>query len=412
MKKLVFTLGLCLVAAISFGQKKAVADALKLAKDAKPNFSEARSTIKGALDNAETKNDAKTWFTAGQIESLQFDAENMKQMLGQQPDEATMYAALNAVYPYFTKAYDLDKQPDAKGKVKPKFTKDMKSILKANLPYYINGGAYFFEQRDYQKAYDFFEQYVLISDSPLMKEGEKTEEVAPIDSNYLYANYYAALASSQIEDHAAAINTMKRASQMDFKKNEILQLLAEEYNKAEDNVNFEKTLNEGLALFPNESYYILNLIKIYVDSNQNEKAVEYINTAIQSDPNNANLYDVAGRIYESGLKDLAKAEEFFKKAIEMDGENAESQSNLGRIYFNQGVAQLDEANNIADVKKYNEEKEKAKDLFRKAMPYFEKAYKLDPDASDNKMALRSIYYNLDMGDKYKEMDDIMNGGGE
>jgi len=410
MKKLVFTLGLCLVAVVSFGQKKAVADALKLAKDAKPNFSEARSTIKGALENAETKDDAKTWFTAGQIESLQFDSENMKQMLGQQPDEATMYSALNEVYPYFAKAYELDKLPDAKGKVKPKFTKDMKAILKANLPYYINGGAYFFEQRDYKKAYAFFDQYVTISDSPMMKDGEKAGDLSVVDSNYYYANYYAAIASSQIDDHAAAISAMKRASQIDFKRNEVLQLLADEYNKAEDNANFEKTLNEGLALYPKESYYILNLINIYINSNQNEKAVEYINTAIQNDPENAQLYDVAGRVYESSLKDPAKAEEFFKKAIELEGDNAEFQSNLGRIYFNQGVSQLDEANNIADVKKYNEEKEKAKDLFRKALPFFEKAYQLDPDMGDNKMALRSIYYNLDMGDKFEEMDKIMNGG--
>lgn len=410
MKKLVFTLGLCLVAVVSFGQKKAVADALKLAKDAKPNFSDARSTIKGALENAETKNDAKTWFTAGQIESLQFDAENMKQMLGQQPDEATMYGALNEVYPYFMKAYELDKLPDAKGKVKPKFTKDIKAILKANMPYYINGGAYFFEQRDYKKAYEFFDQYVVISDSPMMKEGEKADDQSVVDSNYYYANYYAAIASSQIDDHTAAIAAMKRASQIDFKQNEVLQLLADEYNKAEDSVNFEKTLNEGLALFPKESYYILNLINIYINSNQNEKAVEYINTAIQSDPSNAQLYDVAGRVYESSLKDVVKAEEFFKKAVELESENAEFQSNLGRIYFNQGVSQLDEANNIADVKKYNEEKEKAKDLFRKALPFFEKAYQLDSNANDNKMALRSIYYNLDMGDKFKEMDEIMNGG--
>ncbi|MDR2913554.1 MAG: tetratricopeptide repeat protein [Tannerella sp.] len=412
MKKLGFTLGLCLVAAVSFGQKKAVAEALKLAKDAKPNFTEARTTIKGALDNAETKDDAKTWFTAGQIESLQFDQENTKLMLGQQPDEATMYSALNEVYPYFSKAYELDKMPDAKGKVKPKYTKDMKAILKANLPYYINGGAYYFEQRDYKKAYDFFNQYINISDAPLMKEGEKVDETTPVDSNYIYANYYAAIAASQLNDHAIAVEAMTRASKIDFKQNEVLQYLADEYQRAGDTEDFEKVLGEGLALFPKEPYYLLNLINIYINSNRNEKALEYINTAIQNDPNNAQLYDVAGRVYESGLKDYAKAEEFFKKSIELDSENAEAQSNLGRIYFNQGVTQLDEANNIADVKKYNEEKEKAKDLFRKALPYFEKAYKLNPDANDNKMALRSIYYNLDMGDKFKEMDELMNGSSE
>jgi tetratricopeptide (TPR) repeat protein len=409
MKKLGLTLGLCLLASVSFGQKKAVSEALKLAKDVKPNFAEARSKINEALVNEETKNDAKTWYTAGQIEDLQFTVENTKQLLGGQPDEATMYNALMNIYPYFLKASELDNLPDAKGKIKPKFTKDIKSTLKANLPYYMNGGVYFFEQRDYKKSYDFFNQYIEIADSKLMKDGEKPAETT-VDSTYIFANYYAAIAAGQLDDdHTTAIEAMKRASKIDYKRNDMIQYLAEEYKNAGDSVNLEKTLEEGLAIFPKEPYFILNLVSIYINSNKNDKAIEYINTAIKNEPDNAQLYDVAGRVYESGLKDYAKAEEFFKKSIDLDGENADSQSNLGRIYFNQGVTQLDNANNIADVKKYNEEKEKAKELFRKALPYFEKAYQLNPDASDNKMALRSIYYNLDMGDKFEEMDKIMNG---
>ena len=404
MKKVVFTLGLCLVTVVSFGQKKAVADALKYAKDSKPNFAEARAAIKGALDDAETKNDAKTWFTAGQIESLHFDQENTKLMLQQKPDEAAMYGALLAVYPYFLKAYELDNIPDVKGKVKPKFSKDIKSILRANLPYFMNGGAYYFDQRDYKKALDCFNQIVEITDNPFMKEGA----AAPVDSAYYYANYYATIAVSQLDDADLAIKTMTRASKLDFKQNDVYQYLSDEYRKIQDTVNWEKTLNEGLALFPNEEFFLFQLIQIYISTERNSKAIDYIQAAIKNNPTNAQLFDVAGRVYESGFKDIEKAEEYFKKAIEIDGENAEVQSNMGRIYFNQAVVMLDAANEIADVKKYNEEKEKAKDLFRKALPYFEKAFKLDSEINENKIALRSIYYNLDMEDKFNEISNLMN----
>ena len=410
MKNLVLTLGLCLVASVSFGQKKAVTEALKLAKDAKPNFTEARSTIKGALSNPETKNDAKTWYTAGQIESLQFDQENTKQMLGQQPNEEVMFNALIEVYPYFIEAYKLDNLPDAKGKVKPKFTKDIKSILRVNLPYYMNGGAFYFEKRDYRKAIAYFDQIVDISNDPIMKEGEKNMIDFAADSNYLFANYYAAIASAQLEDHEVALRVMNRALGVDFKKNDILQLLSEEYNRVNDTVNWEKTSNEGFALYPADDFFLFNLIRIYIDTDRHDKSLEYINTAISNNPTNAQLYNVAGRIHEASTKDYSKAEEYYIKSIEINSEDAEVQSNLGRIYFNQAVTMLDEANNIADVKKYNEEKEKAKDIFRKALPFFEKAFQLDPDPSDNKVALRSIYYNLDMGDKYEEMEKILTGG--
>ena len=400
-------MGLCLVAVVCFGQKKNVADALRLAKDAKPNFAEARTKIKAALEHDETKDDAKTWFTAGQIENLQFDKENTKQILGQQPNEKDMYDALSEIYPYFAKAYELDRVPDAKGKVKPKYSKDMKAIMKANMPYYMNGGVYYWDHENFQKAYEFFDQYVNISNSALMKDGEPTNVTAPVDSNYIYAVYYAAIATTAIQDRALIIKAMTRASKIDYKQNEVFQSLAQAYQEDNDMVNFEKTLIDGLALFPNEPYFILNLVNIYLEAEKSDKAIEFTLRAIQNDPTNAQLHNVAGYIYDRNFKDFSKAEEHFLKSIELNGEDAESQSNLGLLYFNQGVEQLNVANEISDVRKYNEEREKAKVLFRKALPYFEKSFKLNPDAMVNKQALRSIYYNLDMGDKFEEMDKLV-----
>ena len=160
--------------------------------------------------------------------------------------------------------------------------------------------------------------------------------------------------------------------------------------------------------FPEEKYYMLNLINNYIYSNRSEQAVEYLNLAIQKEPNNAQLYDVMGRVYETGLKDNAKAEEYFKKAVEMDPENADILANLGRIYYNQGVNKLGEANSITDSQKYQEESAKAKELFEKALPYFEKAHQLKPDDRANMTALRGIYYNLNMGDKFEAIEAEMN----
>ncbi|MDR3251705.1 MAG: hypothetical protein LBT42_08610, partial [Tannerella sp.] len=339
MKKLGITLGLSLIAIVALGQKKAVSEALKLAKDAKPNYNEARAKIKEALVHAETKDDAKTWFTAGQIESAQFDTETAKQLLNQKPDEAAMYNALGEIYPYFLKAYELDKIPDAKGRVKPKFIKDMKAIMKANLPYYINGAAYYSEQNEYRKSYDFFNQYIAIADGQLLKENEKPADkaaVEEVDSNYVYAVYYSVIMAFQLNDHALAVDALIRANKQDFKKYEILQYLAEEYKIAEDTVHWEAALKDGLALFPKDEYFLFNLVGIYLSTERNDKAIEFISAAIQNSPNDAGLYKVAGIIYESGFKDYAKAEEAFKKSVELDGENDETQSNLGRIYFNQG----------------------------------------------------------------------------
>lgn len=404
MKKVLLTAALCMAFSASFAQKKAVSEAQSLAKGTTPNFEEARSVIKGALENAETKDQAKTWYVAGFIEDQQFSTERTKMMINQQPNEPLMYDALAKILPYFEKAYELDQQPNEKGKIKPKFTKDIKSILSANHVYYINGGAYYFDQKDYQKAYDFFQQYLKISDHPMFKD----TPTAARDSNFMTVQFYAAVAATQLKDSQKAIAALERAKNTDYRQNDVYQYLCYEYEQAKDTVNLERTLKEGMEKFPDEKYYMLSLINNYIYSNRNEQAIEYLNSAIQKEPNNAQLYDVMGRVYETGVKDYAKAEEYFKKAVELDGENPDILANLGRVYYNQGVNKLGEANSITDSQKYQEESAKAKALFEQAMPYFEKAHQMKPDERDYMTALRGIYYNLNMGDKFDAIEAEMN----
>ena len=152
----------------------------------------------------------------------------------------------------------------------------------------------------------------------------------------------------------------------------------------------------------------MSLINNYIYSNRNEEAIQYLNTAIANESNNAQLYDVLGRVYESGLKDYEKAEQSFAKALGIDPNYADALSNLGLIYYNQGVNKLSEANLINDTKRYQEESEKAKELFRKAMPYFQKVREVNPEERDAMIALRSIYYNLNMNEEFNAIEAEMN----
>ena len=152
----------------------------------------------------------------------------------------------------------------------------------------------------------------------------------------------------------------------------------------------------------------MKLINTYIYSNRNKEALEYLHIAIQKDPNNVNLYNVLGHVYERGFKDYAKAEENYKKAFEIDANSVEALSNLGRIYFNQGVDKQSEANMINDSKKYQEELNKAKDFFKQALPFYEKAHQAKPDEKEYMIALRGIYYNLNMGPELEAIEAQMN----
>ena len=400
MKRVLVTIGLCLMTTVVFGQKKAVSDAERIAKDSKPDFNEARTLIKGAMENAETKDDAKTWYVAGLIEDTQFSTENMKQILGQKPDEAVMYEALGNILPYFKESYRLDQLPNEKGKVKPKYTKNIKGTLNANILYYLNGGAYFFDQRNYKRAHDFFEQYLEIADLPFMK-GEKA---AARDSNFMIVQFYAAIAAMQMDDPQQAIKDLNRAKETDYRRFDVYQSLCYVYDQVlKDTVGLEKTLEEGMKLFPDSSYFLNNMINVYISTKRNEQAMQLLNTAISKSPNNPQLYFALGSLYEVGLKDEAKAEEAYKKALDLDPENPSNIFSVGRLYFNQGVSLLDKANSLNDQNQYKAEKAKAEAMLRKALPFFEKAHKLKPEEREYMIGLRGIYYNLSMN---KEFDAI------
>ena len=407
MKRVLLTVALCVAASASFAQKKVVNEAQSIAKGSNADFGEARSLIKGALENPETKDDAKTWYVAGFIEDQQFNAERAKQILGQQPNEPVMYEALYGILPYFQKAYELDQLPNEKGKVKPKYTKDIKSILSANHVYLFNGGAYYFDKQEYKKAYDFFNQYVEISELPMFAGTQTAEK----DSTFMTVQFYAAAAASLAKDSRLAIAALERAKNTPYRQYDVYQYLCYEYGEArtaQDSVMLEKTFEEGMQVFPDSAFFLNNLINTYIYSNRNEKALEMLNVAIQKNPNDANLYNVMGRVYETGLKDYANAEKNFQIALEKDPNLTDALSNIGRIYYNQGVNKLSEANMINDSKKYQEELGMAKDLFKKALPYYKKAHEAEPEKMDNMIALRGIYYNLNMGPELEAIEAEMN----
>ena len=407
MKRVLLTVALCVAASASFAQKKVVNEAQSIAKGSNADFGEARTLIKGALENPETKDDAKTWYVAGFIEDQQFNAERAKQILGQQPNEPVMYEALYGILPYFQKAYELDQLPNEKGKVKPKYTKDIKSILSANHVYLFNGGAYYFDKQEYKKAYDFFNQYVEISELPMFAGTQTAEK----DSTFMTVQFYAAAAASLAKDSRLAIAALERAKNTPYRQYDVYQYLCYEYGEArtaQDSVMLEKTFEEGMQVFPDSAFFLNNLINTYIYSNRNEKALEMLNVAIQKNPNDANLYNVMGRVYETGLKDYANAEKNFQIALEKDPNLTDALSNIGRIYYNQGVNKLSEANMINDSKKYQEELSMAKKKKKKALPYYKKAHEAEPEKMDNMIALRGIYYNLNMGPELEAIEAEMN----
>jgi tetratricopeptide (TPR) repeat protein len=404
MRKIVFTTVFFLFAAsVTFGQKKAVKAAAGEIKSSSPNIAEARAIIEATLTNPETAEAAETWYVAGSIENKHFDMERTKEMLGKQPDEAAMYAALDGIFPYFEKALEYDARPDEKGKIKPKYTKDIKSIMLANRPFYSNAGIYYYNNKDYEKAYKNFKLYGDYKKMSLFKD-EKWTSPDSIDNQI---RYYAGLSAMFIPNHHAAIGIFEEIKDAGVNEAEIYRALAGEYMQIKDSTGFEKTITEGFKKFPTEDYFLLNLINLSIGKGQSGDAIAYLDAAIAKDPENAQLYNVLGQIYE-GEKKTDEAIKYMKKALELRPDSVDFLSHLGRVYFNLGFEKRNEADQIKDPAKYKVENQKALDYFKEALPYFEKAVAIDSKNKSLVLALSQIYYTLGMGEKYEKMDALYN----
>ena len=386
-----------------YAQNKVVREAFNIAKSNQPDFTEARDLIKKAMENPATKNDIKTWYVAGVIEDSQFDMEKKKLVFGQNPNEEVMYEALYNVLSFFKRIYELEKVPDDKGMVKLKYTKKLKKILEENHIYMFNGGAYHYGKKDYARAYDFFYGYTDLAGLPLF---QKTK-VAEKDSTYMLSLFYTAMSALHLPDSITAIFALERAKRGTLHKKVVFHCLCQVYESAKDSVNLERTLKEGLELYPADSYFLMSLINMYIYSGRNDEAIEYLTVAIRQDEKRAELYNVMARIYEVGLNDYEKAKKFIRLALGINPDYIDALLSMGRIYYNQAVRCIDESRDVFDNKEYQEKMEAAKGLFRCSMPYLEKAHAANPRDMDCMIALRGIYYHLNMGVELERIESEM-----
>ena len=409
MRKTLLTASLLLLSAtLSFGQKALVDQAWSLAKKSeKPDFKTARATIKQALEG-ESAEDVKAWYVAGDIEQRYYEKENGQIQFGLKANEAEMYQALEDGYNYFRQTIALDTMPNAKGKVKPKYVKNVQKAFLANSDGYIQGGVYYFNNQNYKKAYDIWNIFIEIRELPFMASVAKN---MPADSIYAMLEYNAALAALNAGDKELTMKALLRAKGNGYEQNNVYKFIAGEYEQARDTANLVAILNEGNELFSNldvvatrpdgttftqkENYYTLRLINLYIAKNEYDKAIDVLNAVVANDPENPELWNVKGQLLEA-QGDITGAIECFQKALDKNPSFALALGNMGRMYFNQAVEKNNElSEKITNTAEFNAAKEaEVLPLYRQALPYYEKAHQLDANEREYMVALRSIYYNL------------------
>ena len=408
MKRSLLVITLCIFAGFSFAQKKAVKDA----KSAMKNVDEARELIKPALTNPETANDPETWKIAGDIEYKAFDDERtlemQKEITGKGGNEEKMYIGLYNMYDPYIKADELGQIPNEKGQVKNKFRKDIVKNMRDGHRFYINGGVYYNEKRDFKRAADFFERYWEL---PSLAMFEDTKgDFNTQDSIYQTIKYYAVISSIQSADHDRSIKLLKKiiaepyVQNSTYKESDAYELLASEYQQVNDSLAFVQVLNDGAKKFPGNKYFTPNLINEFIRGGKTAEAMAYLDQAIANDPSNTcELMGVKASLYAE-QKNYASAEPAYLQAIATDANCEKALEGLGVLYILQAQDVKEKAGQTNSRSEQAQLDKQTADFYQKSLPYLEKYRDLlkargadfDLDIKPALMKLQNVYYNLSL----------------
>lgn len=393
MKKLVYVAALAMMATTGALAQKANVKAAEKLTDA-ANFGEARRLAKETLAHEETKADPYAWYVAGLVEHEDFRKNLLASALPQnQVDEIAMYTKLSASVPFFFKAYELDQVPNEKGKIKPKYSKKIAAHLKEDYQYLLNGGNVFMSKGKYADAATAFAQFLNIKSHPMFAEDKA---VNVIDSTAMQVAHFATVLSFEGKKYDQAIELSKKYSSIvgDKEKDALQQVLCGSLLAKGDTTAAITALVEGAKLFPNTPYYISNAIGIKMSQGKDAEAEALVAKAIENDPKNALYLSIQGDMFAQ-KEQWEKSIEWYEKALAVSPEGFATNYNLGLSYYNL-------ANKVLGGDRVGKlEEQKANDLFKKAVPRFEAAYKEKPE--EVYYIFANVCKRLGLDSRYQEL---------
>jgi tetratricopeptide (TPR) repeat protein len=379
MKKailLVLAIAMTLYAGAQKKMINAAQDALE-----KGELDKAWGSIQTALTNDETKDLPKTWLVKGKILQAIGKADTLKKYSSISENPAV------EAFASYQKAIELD----AKKKVNKEI--DLQLLELSSIA--ANKAILAFDAKNYDRALELFELILTIEANPMYNNKVDTAMV-----------FNCGLASLNAKKYDKAIDYFKKAATYKYGGGNTYSLIKNAYMSKGDTVNALATMKMAFEAYPNELTVIVDLINFYLLNNQAEQAMSYLNKAKQKEPNNVSFLFAEGTLREK-MNQPDSAFEVYLKATKIDSNYFNAYYNIGVMFYNKAVKVFDAASLEKDDAKYQELQKKGDEELKKALPYMEKAHKIDPKEKVAAETLKGLYYRLQMNEKLKALKQEM-----
>ena len=417
MKKTLILAAIVLMSASCYAQKNPLVKKSKsIMMSENADFNEARRLMGEALEAEPT---AETYYWAGMIGYKEAKLESYNQFMGKGYNAEVAGEAVMESYNYWLKADELAQVLvlNKKGVEVPTDPKMRDKLAKMMLEYYkgdeytrvgdlVRYGSYMDEQKDYVSAFNAFKMHIAIPELAMMQDPKWQKEM-PRDSVYNLYKYFTGVLAVQAGLHEEAVKYLDELKDGNTEPVLVNQFLYQEYVALKDTAKFVATLQDAVVRFPQEPWFLQNLINYYIFSGQEKTAIDYLAQAIEREPEVAQYHLIKGNLdenqgnYEEALKD-------FDNALKYDPTLADAQAGKGRVYYNQAVKLNEAAATISDNKEYKKALDEMNAVFRQSLPFFEKAHEMAPEDRSYLQTLKALYYRFGMNDKYEEVSEKLN----
>lgn len=188
-------------------------------------------------------------------------------------------------------------------------------------------------------------------------------------------------------------------------RGEIVKNIALIYNMKGETDKAKAAMANARKANPDDVGLLIAEADIYLKAKDMVKYKELIGQAVQKQPNDADLFYNLGVV--TADSDAAEAEKYYRRALEINPKYVNANINLGMLMLKDEQKIVDQMNKLgtsaADNKKYDALKAQRDGLYLKALPYFEKAHKDEPDNQSVISTLAGVYQALDRQADYKAM---------
>lgn len=331
--------------------------------------------------------DTKTWTDdeGNNFEEMKFDFVNITLKNGKVDKIEKTQILYEDPLPEMLRSLEKTQELDTEGKLDKK-VKELYDALKLDL---IDQGSNEYYEPDYKAAFKSFETVDLINQKPIME--------GAMDTLVLF---YTGMTASKAGYPEKAIEYYERTIAANYDEPQVYALLKQKYFEVGDTAKGVEVLEQGFKKYPDNQAVLIELINYYLIAGKGEAALDYLKIAQSDDPENLSFIFAEATLYDK-MGDMDKAMETYQRCLDVDPNYFNAYYNMGVMYYNKAVEMNKEAEKIGTPKEYGEAKDAADEVFKQSLPFMEKANSINPDDCGTLETLKTLYYRLQMNDKYE-----------